>query len=256
MNINKATLFLLVATLFFASCEEEEDKVNDGTGSSVNIKRGLVLNYTFDEGSAGSVTMLVKDNSTSGLDGVVQGNASFETDTPSGNGYSLRLRKGDYVNIPDGLATDSTNVTVALWVKDFGHGHIFTTFSSNGGIGTPTLYVNEQDKMCYQYETHGYGYSWSHCVFSNDIVPYQSSGWHHVACTSSMSTGIATLFIDGVQVDAQSVNQRKLSSMKMQIGGSADGGVVSSDPMYIDNVRVYNRCLNAKEVKKLYSGKQ
>lgn len=247
MKINKLTLLLLIAALSFASCELI-DKANGNTVQSANVKRGLVLYYTFDEGNTGTATMLVKDNSVSGIDGIIQGNASFEADTPSGNGYSLRLRKGDFVNIPDALHSDSTNVTVAFWIKDFSQGNIFTSLISSESTGTPTLYVNEEDKLCYKHRNNPY--AGTVCVFANNLVPYQSSGWHHLVCTSSKSTRVATLFIDGVQIDAQSTSQEKISAMKMQIGG------LGADPMCIDNVRIYDRCLSIQEIKMLYTDKQ
>ena len=243
-------LMLLFCSLCFVACELE-DETTDGTGTGVNLTRDLVLYYTFDEGASSSATQLVQDPSGKSYNGVANGNPEFVTDTPNKSGYALRLRKGDFVNIPTFACADSVNVTVSMWIKDFGQGMLFCAMNGTD-IVTPSLYINSSDHLFYQYGT-SFGYDWSTVGFSTSMIAFQSDGWHMFTVTAANSTETIKFYIDGILVDTQSGRQAKCIGTKMQIGGNADGQVnMMADPMIVDNYRVYQRCLNEKEVKELY----
>ena len=249
-NLTCNLLLLFVCSLCFTACELE-DETTDGTGKGVNLTRDLVLFYTFDEGSSNSATQIITDHSGKNCNGVTNGSPEFVTDTPTRSGYALKLRKGDFVNIPTFTCTDSVNVTVNMWIKDFGQGLLFCSMNGTEVV-TPSIYINSSDYIKYQYGT-SYGYDWSTASFSASMTNFQSDGWHMVTIASSNSTETIKLYIDGVLMDTQSGEQKRCEGTKMQIGGNADGQVdMMADPMIIDNCRVYQRCLNEKEVKELY----
>ncbi len=244
----KSFLFVTVLSLGLCSCEKE-DESTDGTGNGVNLNRDLVLYYTFDEGATNGVTQIVTDHSGNAHNGICEGQAEFVTDH---NGYVLRLRKGDFVNIPTAAFSDSTNVTVSVWLKDFGQGAIFTS-ENNGTMVTPSLYITNDDKMAYEYGTSP-GFNWSTVRFSNLLTSYQGSGWHHILVATSGKRGECLFYIDGIHVDTKEGGQSKCNANKMMIGGNGSGFLnFWSDPMLIDNVRVYQRCLNPKEVTEIYN---
>lgn len=255
MNTNyniaiRNVLTLLICSLCFVACELE-DETTDGTGDGVNLTRDLVLYYTFDEGASSSATQLVQDHSGKNHNGVISGTPEFVADTPDNSGYALRLRQGDFVNIPTYVCADSANVSVNMWIKDFGQGMLFASMNGTS-ISTPSIYINSADYVYYQYGTQ-YGYNWSTTNFSTSMVAFQSDGWHMFTVTSANSTETIKLYIDGTLVDTQSGKQAKCDGTKMQIGGNADGRYnVLADPMIVDNCRIYKRCLNEKEVKELY----
>jgi hypothetical protein len=219
--------------------------------SSTSLNIDLVLYLTFDEGSNNETLQLVTDHSGTGTNGVIDGTPDYVTETPNGSGYSLKLRKGDVVNIPSFPCNDSKDVSVNFWIKNFGQGMLFSSLNGRN-IVTPTIYINSSDRLLYQYDTT-YGYNWSTVVFSSNITNIQSTGWHMVTVTSEQSSRSILLYIDGVLADTQSGKQHECIGTKMQIGGNADGKIdMLADPMLIDNVRIYRRCLDPKEVKVLY----
>lgn len=239
-------LFCLIASNNLFSCnKDEEDEKTDGTGSSVNINRDLVLHYTFDEGTSSTSVQTVTDHSSKHVNGVVNGTAEFVSDTPNGNGYALKLRKNDYVNIPTYVINDSTNVSVVMWVKDFGQGSLFRSLNGNN-LYTPHVSINSSDQLVYLCADD---YSSNYAYFSTNMAHYQTGTWHQIAVTASRSNKKNCLYIDGVLFDTKSVGQAKCKGETMQIGYNAD-------PMLVDNVRVYARCLNANEVKSIYDNEK
>lgn len=250
-NSIRTILLLFACSLCFTACELE-DETTDGTGKGVNLTRDLVLYYTFDEGASSSATQIIQDHSLKNCNGVTNGNPEFVTDTPNKSGYALKLRKGDFVNIPTFACADSVNVTVSMWVKDFGQGMLFSSLNGTN-IVTPSIYVNSADNINYQYGT-SFGYDWSTASFAISMTSFQSSGWHLFTITAANSTNMIKFYIDGVLMDTQSGGQVQCKGTKMQIGGNADGQIsMTADPMIVDNVRVYRRCLNDKEVKEIYN---
>lgn len=84
---------------------------------------------------------------------------------------------------------------------------------------------------------------------------YQATGWHHIVITSSRSLGLVSLYIDGRLTDTFGERQAACEGTKMQIGGNGSGDVVT-DPMTVDNVRVYKRCINPAEVAAIYNAER
>lgn len=234
------------AVLALMSCEKD-DELTDGTGKSVNLNRDLVLHYTFDEQSSTTV----KDYSSSNITGIIDGITSYVSDTPSGRGYALKLRQNAFVNIPSYPLNDSTNVSVSMWVKDFGQGILVSSFNSSNNLTTPTVYVSTDNKISY---CHGNGL-YNSGKMSLSVDNYQASGWHHVAVTSTRTLRTVNLYVDGRLVDTFSAEQNRCAGTKMQIGGDGNGEVVT-DPMIVDNVRIYKRCLNPSEVTAIYNAER
>lgn len=229
------------AVLALMSCEKD-DELTDGTGKSVNLNRDLVLHYTFDEQSSTTV----KDYSNSNITGILDGITSFVSDTPSGRGSALKLRQNAFVNIPSYPLKDSANVSVSMWVKDFGQGVLFSSFNNSNRITTPTVYVSTDNKISY---CHNDMYNSGTMSLSMD--DYQASGWHHIAVTSARTLRTVNLYIDGRLVDTFSATQNYCNGTKMQIGGNGNGEIVT-DPMIVDNIRIYKRCLNPSEISAIY----
>lgn len=240
-------IFAMVSVFALQSCEIE-DESTDGTGKDVNLNRDLVLYYTFDE----STGTTVKDYSSSNITGIIDGNTSFVSDTPSGRGGALKLRQGAFVNIPSYPLNDSTNVSVCMWVKDFGQGILFSSLGMDNAITTPTVYVTTNNKIAYYYNHSRYTLSYK--IMNVTMDNYQASGWHHVAITSSRSLGIVNLYIDGRLIDTFGEEQASCQGIKMQIGGGDAGAV--TDPMTVDNVRVYKRSINPVEVAAIYNAER
>lgn len=240
-------MLAIAAVLAFQACEEKEDETTDGTGSSVNLNRDLALYYTFDE----STGTTVRDYSASNITGIIDETASLVSDTPSGRGNALRLRQNAFVNIPSYPLNDSTNVSVCMWVKDFGQGILIASFGRDNGQATPTVYVTTENKIAYVYHKF-YNYE---KTMSMTMDSYQASGWHHIAVTASNKLGTVSLYIDGRLTDTFGQKQFACEGTKMQIGGKGTQNTVT-DPMTVDNIRVYKRCINPTEVTAIYNAER
>ena len=140
-----------------------------------------------------------------------------------------------------------------MWVKDFGQGILFSSLGTDNAITTPTVYVTTNNKIAYYYNHNRF--SWSYKIMNVTMDNYQASGWHHIAITSSCSLGIVNLYIDGRLIDTFGEKQASCKGIKMQIGGNGDVEAVT-DPMTVDNVRVYKRSINPVEVAAIYNAER
>ncbi|KXB08830.1 hypothetical protein AKJ59_00430 [candidate division MSBL1 archaeon SCGC-AAA385M02] len=91
---------------------------------------------------------------------------------------------------------------------------------------------------------------------------FNDTNWHHIVCTFDSSSGVEALYIDGVSQDTDNKSQSVGShsgniSMAYNDGDyfDKDGNVISTSDNYngkIDEFRIYNQTLTAKEVYALY----
>lgn len=258
-TMNKNIFILLaIGLLSFAGCEEKEDEkaVQETVDNNnyVDIENGLVQYYTFDGENCNDVA-------TGIYNGVAFNAPSYITDTPNGKGRAVFLNstKKQYINIPYCPVSGEEAYSVALWVKDFGVGTFITTICGNY-YNSPTVRVSQDG----YFVLHTGGYCndgrFSSAFQSTTAESYQATGWHHIAITATSTTdkegtGLLSLYIDGILADNVTLYSGyiKAEGNKMQIGGNADGKFdYWTDPMKIDNIRIYNRCIGAQDVKAIY----
>lgn len=239
------------------SCDKSDGNENGDTPhESINLKSGLVLYYTFDEGTQNLSVQTITDYSNSNVGGVINGSPSFVSDTPNGKGHAIRLGLDDYINIPKFTVQGMLDVTINVWVKDFTRGWLIASLKSNI-ITSPSIGINNSDLLLYL--SRNSNITTAKNIFSKSFLGFQSNGWHMITVTSEYvgstqsgaqgaleSKNIASLYIDGVLIDSQRIWQDKCAGESMIIGPEAA-------PMTIDNVRVYNRALDEGEVKELYN---
>ena len=252
--MNKYIFYIIASAISFSfiSCEEDENT----SLSNVNTDSGLVQYYTFDDENA--------NDAAGTYNGLTINSPTYITDTPSGKGKAIFLNstKEQYINIPYCPVSGKETYSVAFWAKDFGAGTIITTICGNS-YNSPTVRVSQAGYIVLHtggYCNDGRFYS----LFSAaSIDNYQATGWHHFAVTAGLTENnndkLLSLYIDGNLADnvLVSSNYVKAEGNKMQIGGNADGKFdYWADPMKIDNVRIYNRCIDAQEVKAIYTLKK
>lgn len=208
-----------------------------GDNTQAEVTRGLLAYYTFDDGKTAQNTYdpLI-------YNGQINGSASFVTGN-NGKGYSLNLKKGQFVNIPANMLEGKKVMTVCMWVKDFGQGQLFATINNNWAT-VPAIIVNETDHFTYRYRDD----DWHSVEFSNSITKLQTGGWHHIAITHSSSQAI--LYIDGVMNDTQGIYEGISHGSSMRIGSP------TTDEMTVDNVRIHGVTLNAEEIAKIYNSEK
>ncbi len=229
------------AGLLLMSCEKSSEGEEGGEDVPYyNLKNGLVLQMTFDEGNC-------QDNSGNGNHGVANKEVSYTSETATMTGKALQLdgTQEQFVNIPYSLLKECRQFTVSAWVKNFGPGVLLSMQS--GRMNTPSMYVTSDSKLLVYYNNY-----YNSATLNTSLVPYQSSGWHFIAVTA-LKGGELALYIDGKKMDSKEVGNVECDGNKMQIGGNVDGGLDAwADPMIIDNVRVYSRALGGAEIEYLY----
>ena len=230
----------LTAAIIFTGCEKKEENLDNP--NRVDLTRDLALHLTFDDGTC-------NDISGKNHHGVASGSVKFVSDTPNGMGLAAKIdgTQQQFINVPYALINDSTGFTVNLWARDFATGLLVASVGNY--FNSPSIACTTDNKFrIYHYSDNYY----KDMVSSLNV--YQTAGWHMFTVTAKKNQEM-TVYIDGNKVDGNSVSSVSPGGQKFQIGGNADGKYDNgrwADPMVVDNVRVYGRSINAKEVAELY----
>ena len=243
----KCTLSFLgmAILLLFTSCFKELDPTDPSNpGSSGNVRSGLIAYYSFDDGTG-------VDSSGQDVDGILLNNPST-VDGVSGTGIFLNKFQNQYLNIPYSLFSGLNKFSVSFWIKDFNPGCIFAAQQTNGTYNdVPTLWATQESKFrfsCYQYPNGSVSFSYNYVTEG-----IQTGDWHHLCVTYNGAE--AVLYVDGNRVDQVSANYAQNcidGCSKVVFGGDKEGAYSYSGSMKLDEIRIYNRDLTSKEVKKLY----
>jgi hypothetical protein len=238
-----------------------------GTGGTVGpdagpdaspLSVGLVAYYNFDSVSGTDVPDLSGKNNTGKLTG---GTTGYELVTGKiGKALSLHKAGPGYVSVPVAAFANTTDLTIAAWVNvttaqswqrllDVG---IDAKAAQNSQTGTKYMNIvpkNSGTNIGFYITNNGIGSEQSVTGASPN-----AGTWAHVAVVLSSSGG--TLFIDGAQVTTSAsltLRAKDLGSIDYAYIGKSQ---FTSDPAFdgiVDELRVYNRALSAKEVQDLKS---
>lgn len=227
------------------ACDKMEDWFGGDDSKKDNINRGLVLHYNFDDAT-------VNDLTANEYHGVAFNQPTYITDTPNQQGKALSLNgfKDQAVSIPYNPVADSSYFAVSFWLKDFTPGYIFTAMSANNNYDALSVKV-VSDPRVFQVWTEERESE----TFSNyDYSGIQSGAWHHLVIEVSEISDerYLLLYVDGVLADRIQIWRSSSSALKFQIGNNAAETV----SFKIDNFRLYNRSLTAKEVKMIYDAER
>lgn len=221
-----------------------------GKEDEPSVEDFLMAYYTFDNSTA--------DLSRNSYDAVAIGTPTFTEDTPDGSAAALRVNgiKEQYINIPYEFMNGLKNYTVAMWIKDFNSGILFSAISSDYiRSDYPRLVVTDEQKFRFY---AGYDNYDSSVPFSYDCMSMMAGDWHHLAVTvdsaASKNGYVKTiLYVDGVRVDSMEKYWSEGAAYKMVLGGNNDGKYPLLMSATYDNVRFYNCTLTAGEIKNLYN---
>lgn len=221
------------------------DKYDSGSTPSGDVTRGLQAYYSFDDGTA--------NDSRNGYNGIYNG-GTLITDTPNGKGKAIFLKKGENVSIPYAPLDGKKNHTVSLWVKDFGTGCLFICYDNY--LFAPSLIVTEEMKLRAYTGSSSYDH---YKTFSTNLSNYQSDKWTMITVVTttegSNSQGTCKLYVNGQRIDTgTSYTNRNSGAISMSIGGNFGNYV--SDPMKLDNVRLYSVALTDDEVSSIYNSEK
>ena len=219
---------------------------------------GLVAWYTFDGENADDMTR-------SGFNAALVNRPSFTAETVSGKGKALVLngRRRQFMNIPYNPLNRQENYSVSFWIRGFGAGVLFSAVSSDKYVqyDIPRLWAERGDTKLelYTYTASGIRPSTA-TPFSYSYGDIQKSGWHMVTivCKSAGRDCVKLLYIDGQLQDTanDSFGDYYGTRTKIQFGGNGDGKHRIFNSMTVDNIRIYNRSLEAREVMAIYNSEK
>ncbi|MCH5301885.1 MAG: carboxypeptidase regulatory-like domain-containing protein [Prevotella sp.] len=212
-----------------------------GNTDDIVVTRGLLAYYTFNDGKTATN---VADPSL--YNGQLNGTPEFSTGN-NGTGYSIRLKKGQYITIPQNMVEGKLAYSISMWVKDFGQGCLYQTLKGTSML-SPTLAIDSDDKFRMSYGNSGW-YNWASAAFSTEMTKYQEGGWHLITVVKNASN-IVLLYIDGVNVDTQTCSDAASQGTSVTIGSE------DTDAMYVDNVRIHGTALSSDEITTIYNAEK
>jgi chitodextrinase len=199
---------------------------------------GLVAAYPFEEGAGPGTADVSGNGHTGSIDGAAW--------TTSGRfGDALRFDgAGDWVTVPDAGGLDLTNeMTLEAWVRPDALGTVWRTVALKEQPGSLVyaLYANAQTNG-----PNGHAFVGGDMdVGSTSRLPVKR--WTHVATTYDGSR--LQLYVNGATVGSRPLTGSLTTSTgALRIGGNAVWDEWFSGT--IDDVRVYNRAIGPKDVKK------
>lgn len=200
----------------------------------------LLGEYTFDNKKIAKIAL---DFSKNGYHGqafnVVSSAISTKNQSAAFNG------KDSYIQLP-GLLTDTTDFTFSAWVNWDGGGAWQRIFDFGNGLTRHMFLTPAQHNGALQFTIHDQGRDQS--LIATEALP--TNQWVHVAVTLQGDTG--TLYVNGKSVASSSeitFNPKDLQAAEAYLGKSR----YASDPFYqgkMDQVRVYDKALSAKEIQR------
>lgn len=238
--------------------EEPENPETPAPGGDVTA--GLLAYYTFDKEDA-------KDATDNKINGTLINTPEFISDTPNNQGKGLFLNGTleQYVNIPYNPLKNKDTYSISFWLKDFGSSLIFSAVSSSNITDHYPALLSRSDGK-FEFVT-GYYDHYDHVPFSYLYKSIQNSKWHMITLvatpnndTYTKSDCIKYLYVDGELIDSAvgnyGSNQTQASATKIQLGGNGDGKYQTYGSMKLDNIRFYDRALEASEVESIYKFEQ
>lgn len=227
---------------------------DSGGGSSdpFIVSSGLISFYTFDDENANDAT----ENE---LDGNTINNPTYITETPNGKGKAIFLnwqKEQQYITIPYNPFKGLPNYSVALWIKDFSAGLIFSAISGDYARSDfPRLISTSSNSFRFYTGYDNYNETEAFSYSTTDIM---SSGWHHIVVTCNRTT--RCLYVDGKLVDTNEGYWSSTSDQgvatSIHIGGDKNGYYSTGTSMKVDNIRFYNITLKKDQVKAIYEGEK
>jgi len=223
-------------------------RVDKGAGASLTpeLKKGLILYYTFDRDEGGTVTDASGNGRTAKIDGATWVAAGARGGAVRFDNNNQSIRATD-AGLPSGNAPRS----IALWMKlDKEYPEGVTGMFGYGTQGMDARFSGlgfdwrlDRDRVCFS--------PGGTCFLTERKLPKPGT-WMHVVYTYGGNSD-HHLYMDGVLSDGMSelggaVNTT-LSGLLLLGGHPGDSGL---DGGYLDEVMIYDRALTKEEISKLY----
>ncbi|MGV6818004.1 MAG: tandem-95 repeat protein [Thiotrichales bacterium] len=226
---------------------------------TLDLSTGLVGHWTGDVDAS--------DSSTNAANGAFVGNAAVDTNTSTnqvGEGKFSFDGTGDYVNL-NAAASNITNLSegsVSVWVKTTDNSnspHAIFSLSDKSDTNSYSSVGIYQGKVFFDIAEKG-----KYAIWLDTTVNVADGNWHHIAVT--VDAGGNKIYVDGTQLTggqlSYSNGNTATTSFFNTVNGVdtvAIGGVTRGKTLewdfngLVDDLRVYNRGLNATEISQLYN---
>lgn len=197
-------------------------------------KQGPVAEYSFDEGTGGTVEDVSGGGHTATIEGAEWARGKY--------GDSLKFDGEEMVTIPASEELDLTEeFTLEAWVRP------------EAGCEFGQIFVKEDAEEAHAaYVVSKHGSKLGAYLGVPGVEEESPSGsleigaWQHIAVTFDGSK--ATLYVDGAEVGTAPVAEILSTSGDLRLGGSHIGSHGGGFVGRIDEVRIYNRALVGAEV--------
>ncbi|MBS6212398.1 MAG: Ig-like domain-containing protein, partial [Proteus hauseri] len=219
--------------------------------ASVNTEEeeeNAVLKYSFED-AAGSNT--IKDDSGKGRDGKIYGNAAYVEDQVKGNVLYLNGTKGTYAELPQGFFDGRNKMTISMDVKAEMVDGDFFTFGIGKNSNRYLLLKTQNTQSRVSITTGSYGSEQTASGTTSAI----KGKWMNI--TMVVTPDKITVYKDGKLLGEQKVTV-KMAELGTNLFAYLGRSLYSKDNYfkgYFDNIEVYNRAMEAKEVADKYGEK-
>jgi hypothetical protein len=213
--------------------------INSPRGIDTSLSQGLVGYWTFDGQDMDWGSSSAEALDRSGQSPANNGDVNGAVPVPGISGQALSFDgEDDYVDTASDPLVGATAMTFSLWVKQGSVG------SEHGMAGTKTTWSGAGFMMldwlgAWEAKIQDASYSFG-AIDSN---------WHHLSFT--YGGNIFILYKDGSQVSSNEIGAKTLPNNALRIGGRLDGDYLFDG--LIDDVRIYNRALEASEIAEQYA---
>lgn len=205
----------------------------------------LVASWSGDEGTNRTCESKdICDQSSYSNHGVNHG-VSWDTDTPSGENYSLSFDgSGDYIVVDSATSLNLTNKTIEVWIRT--NQDDTAIIGQKDSFGKWALVIRNNHIMYIDIVTGS-------SIEGKKVVT--DGQWHHVVVVAPISGSGNVIYIDS-KVDFREIMDNVASNGSIYIGSCSNIAEGLCRNSYysgkLDNIRIYNRAMNATEIEQNY----
>ena len=209
------------------------------TSGNICPASGLVALWKFDETSGTAVA----DSSGNGFNGTMQGGMTADAaSSPGIVGTSFHFNGGT-IQVPSFVIPATDKGTIAFWINP---DDISTRHRILGAKDDWETQIITSTRLANEFYTGGGG------METSNVSPVGT--WTHVAMTYDKTSGRSETYIDGVldQQSGSQISSDPSGTVTLTLGSRT--GKTEVFDGYLDDVRIYDRVLDATEIADLYNG--
>jgi len=256
----KIVFFALI--LFLLMAKNVDASIINKSPNYLGSSNGLVGYWTMDGSKVNWNTGAVTDSSGRGNTGTIT-NMATSTGVAIGKiGQALNFDGvNDFVTISNATVAGTFPFSMSLWFKTSNTTDSYRTIYGDGNTTDDNEFmvlqlVASNDTQCTGTVIHKLKYvlrsDASTVTASCSTNTVNNNAWHHAVIVSSSSNN-HQLYLDGTAMTASITALGTISVNRTTIGALGRTSVIQFFPGLIDEVRVYNRALSAKEIQTLYN---